>query len=211
MKDRTYASYSFDAAWSWAERAQGWLERSEAELLYRLAAEAGRRGRVVELGSYCGRSSIILAAGVAAASASPLVCVDTFAGSAEHMQGQGYFDPSTVIDGAVDTYGLFLRNLEQACLSDAVEIIRRSSVEAAQAFSAPVGLLFVDADHSYAGVRADICAWCPKVVEGGWIVLHDVGDWSGPTRAAADLLDGGFRRYAQAGTALALHKPVSST
>jgi predicted O-methyltransferase YrrM len=206
MSDDTVSSYPFDLAWSFAQRTKGWLERDEAELLYGLAAAASRRGRVVELGSYCGRSSIVLGAGVASASSGPLVCVDTFHGSAEHQPGRRHFDAENLVDGVVNTYTAFLRNLEQAGLSQRVEVMQLATLHAAAAFSGAIGLLFVDADHEYEAVCADIRAWSPRLVQNGWIVFHDFGACSGPTRAAADLLDAGFKRYAQAGTVLALCK-----
>jgi hypothetical protein len=81
---------------------------------------------------------------------------------------------------------------------------------AATEFSGSVGLLFVDADHDYEAIRADLRAWMPVVVQEGWVAFHDVGQWSGPTRAAADLLDAGFKRYAQSGTVLALRRPLQA-
>jgi predicted O-methyltransferase YrrM len=200
------APYPFERAWSFATQTTGWLTRDEAELLYRLSAAASRIGRVVELGSYCGRSSIILAAALADASPDPLVCVDTFGGSAEHQPGRRHFHPETLLDGVVDTHPAFVRNLQQAGLLERVAAMRLSTLDAAARFSGSIGLLFVDADHAYEAIREDLRAWSPRVVEDGWVVIHDVGAWSGPTRAAADLLDAGFRRYAQSDTALALRK-----
>src|SRR5437763_105821 len=60
------------------------------------------------------------------------------------------------------------------------------------------------ADHHYEAISRDLRAWSPRIVQDGWVVFHDVGMWSGPTRAAADLLEAGFKRYAQSETALAL-------
>jgi MMP 1-O-methyltransferase len=204
--DTDQPPYPFERVWAFAERIRGWLRREEAELLHRLAGEAGSRGRIVELGSYCGRSSIVLAAGLAGASSDPLVCVDTFRGSPEQQPGSRYFDAATLVDGVVNTYPEFLRNVQSAGLSECIEAMRLSTLAAAATLQAPIALLFVDADHSYGAVHNDLEAWAPKVVQNGWIVLHDVGDWSGPTRAAADLLDAGFRRYAQSESALALRK-----
>ena len=202
-------SYSFERAWSFAERTKGWLTREEGELLYGLSAHACRYSRVVELGSYCGRSSIVLAAGLAGQSQLPLVCIDTFRGSSEHQPGSRYFDPDTLVDGVVNTYSAFVRNLQAAALWDHVEPIQLSTREAATKLFTPVGLLFVDASHEYEAICEDLCVWSSRVVSNGCIVLHDVGTWSGPTRAAADLLEAGFRRFAQSGTALALRKPTA--
>lgn len=209
MNGASKQSYPFELAWSYAERAKGWLIREEAELLYRLATAASRRGRVVELGSYCGRSSIVLAAALKDASFGSLVCVDTFRGSAEHQPGCRHFDAETLVDGVVNTYPAFLQNLTQANLLDHVEVLQCSTLAAAAGFAESIGLLFVDADHDYEAIRSDLQAWASGIIQEGWIVFHDFGQWSGPTRAAADLLDAGFKRYAQSGTALALCKPAA--
>jgi MMP 1-O-methyltransferase len=206
MSART--ALSFAEAWSSANPVKGWLEREEAQLLFELARDAVALGRIVELGSFCGRSSIVLAAALTSAGDARLMCVDTFEGSAEHQPGAAYFDPETAANGKVNTFPLFQRNLERAGLSTLVDAARSSSLAAAETMQDPIGMLFVDADHSYAGVRADLDAWEPKVAPRGWIVLHDVGDWSGATRAAADLLDAGYTRHGQQGTALALRKGV---
>lgn len=104
-----------------------------------------------------------------------------------------------------------MRNLEQAGALERVAVMQLPTRDAAAQFSAAIGLLFVDADHAYAAVSADLRAWSPRIAADGWVVLHDVGAWSGPTRAAADLLDAGFRRYAQSDTVLALRKPANGS
>ena len=178
------APYPFERAWSFAARTRGWLTHGEAELLYRLSAAACVFGRVVELGSYCGRSSIVLAAGLAGASSDPLVCVDTFRGSAEHQPGRRHFHPETLVDGVVDTQPAFVRNVQQAGLLERIAVMRLSTLDAAAHLSGSIGLLFVDADHDYEAVRGDLRAWSPRIIDDGWVVIHDVGAWSGPTRAA---------------------------
>ena len=62
----------------------------------------------------------------------------------------------------------------------------------------------MDADHHYNAVRADLEAWMPFLTPEGVVVLHDVGSWEGPTRAAAELLSSGYRKVDQAGASLAL-------
>lgn len=69
-------------------------------------------------------------------------------------------------------------------------IIERSSAEAARLINdRSMDFVFLDADHSYAGVKADLAAWVPKVRPGGWICGHDYRnampefDFSGVDRA----------------------------
>lgn len=187
------------------ERVPGWLDPGEALLLSRLAAEK-RPGRVVEIGSYQGRSAIALAKGLQ--EIAPLLAIDTFRGSPEHWPGGEYFDPQTMdAEGAIDTLPLFRKHIRQFGVEHRVEVWRDDSLSAAGRMIDPVSLLFIDADHAYPSVRRDLGAWLPHLVARGIVVLHDVGDWEGPTRAAADLLSCGFRRLDQVGTALALEAP----
>ena len=51
-------------------------------------------------------------------------------------------------------------------------------------------LVFIDADHTYEAVRADIKAWIPKVKKGGWICGHDYGEYESVTNAVGSILDG---------------------
>ena len=111
--------------------------------------------------------------------------------------------------GRVDTLARFRSHLTTARLIDRVEVCRSTTRRAAKRFEGEVGLLFVDADHAYRAVRRDLKAWLPHLLPAGVVVLHDVGDWEGPTRAAADLLAKGFRRLDQAGSALALSRVVT--
>lgn len=188
------------------EDVPGWLEPEEALLLCALAARRQAFGRCVELGAYQGRSAIALSAGIP--DGQRILSVDTFGGSAEHQAGGTYFDPATLrLDGSVDTLPLFLANLTRTGLAHRVEVCRMSTVDAAAWFQGQVALLFVDADHAYDSVCADVEAWRPHLCPGAVLVLHDVGDWEGPTRCAADLLSEGFTRVDQAGTALALRTP----
>ncbi|MEI9926957.1 MAG: class I SAM-dependent methyltransferase [Sphingomonas sp.] len=137
-----------------------------------------------------------------------MIAIDTFRGSPEHQPGAAYFDPSTLaVDGTVDTLPLFLANLRRFRLEARVEVWRSDSAAAAARMTEPVALLFLDADHRYDCICRDLEAWLPRLAPTGIIVLHDIGDWPGPTRAAADLLERGFCREAQSGTALALRTP----
>jgi hypothetical protein len=72
-----------------------------------------------------------------------------------------------------DVHAMCMRRLEK--FSARVHIIRMASVEAAEQIRLVADLVFIDADHSYEGVRADIAAWLPRVVKGGWIGGHDFG------------------------------------
>ena len=58
-----------------------------------------------------------------------------------------------------------------------------------------MGLLFIDGDHSYSAARLDYELWSPKLVDGGYIALHDTIRWEGPRRVVEKFLfrSGQFR------------------
>jgi predicted O-methyltransferase YrrM len=52
-------------------------------------------------------------------------------------------------------------------------VVRERSTVAAQNLTVPYDFVFLDADHSYEGCKADIAAWAPKIKPGGWLGGHD--------------------------------------
>jgi predicted O-methyltransferase YrrM len=144
---------------------------AERLLLLRLAKAVCRAGgtNLVEVGSYLGASSCFIAEGIrAAGSSARLYCVDTWKNDA-------------MSEGTRDTWEEFRRNT--APYGTAVEAVRKRSVEAAASFGRPVDFLFVDADHSYEAVRADIEAWFPLLAPGAVAAFHDVLYFEGARRA----------------------------
>jgi predicted O-methyltransferase YrrM len=165
---------------------EGFLDPLEGYALYRCAAEGPGIGAVVELGSYCGRSTAFLAAGSKAACREKVVAVDHFLGSPEHQPGKHFASPVLAREGT--TFQCFRANLERVHLLDHVEAINAPSAEAVLRWTAPIRLLFIDAEHSYESVRHDFDGWTPFVVPGGLVLLHDVGDEPGVTRVFQEVI-----------------------
>jgi predicted O-methyltransferase YrrM len=151
-----------------AASIEGWLSDAQGCALFRAAAAATGKGRIVEIGSWKGRSTAWLAAGARLAGAR-VYSVDPHVGS--------YEDP------AAATLEEFRANLARVGLADHVEPLVMTSTEAARVMDEPVELLFIDGDHSYEAVRLDADLWLPKLVEGGTVMFHDVGTaYGGPCR-----------------------------
>ncbi|MET7359799.1 class I SAM-dependent methyltransferase [Streptomyces sp. NPDC005562] len=156
--------------------AKGFMPDDEGLALYAAAAEAGALGLpLLEVGTYCGRSTILLAdaarqAGVAA------ITVDHHRGSEEQQPGWEYHDPETVDPevGRMDTLPTFRRTLHKAGLEDHVIAIVGRSPQVAKAWGGPLGLVFVDGGHTDEHATADYAGWAPHVAEGGLLVIHDV-------------------------------------
>ncbi len=166
---------------SWRERAlatKGFMPAEEGDALHAaalVAAEAVPGAPFVEVGSYCGRSTIWLAA--AARQAGTVVfAVDHHRGSEENQAGWEHHDPE-VVDrdvGRIDTLPMFRRALFDAGLEPyAIAVVGESPVVAAH-WTTPAALVFIDGGHGADPARQDYAGWAPKIAGGGTLAIHDV-------------------------------------
>lgn len=158
------------------EAAKGFMPRHEGLALYAAAVEAGALGLpLLEVGTYCGRSTLLLADAARAAGVTA-VTVDHHRGSEEQQPGWEYHDPETVDPelGVMDTLPSFRRALYRAGLEDRVLALVGRSPRAAAVWAQPLGLVFVDGGHTDAHANADYEGWAPKLAPGGLLVIHDV-------------------------------------
>ncbi len=154
---------------------KGFLSAAEAEHLYRVGRQAAPLGPCLEIGSYCGRSSVCL--GTACAEhGQVLFAVDHHRGSEEQQPGEAYFDPALFDPrrGTIDTLPEFRGTLRRACLEDTVVPIVCASTLAARAWRTPLALVFIDGGHAREAVLADYAGWSPHLLPGGFLLFHDV-------------------------------------
>ncbi|WP_228977369.1 class I SAM-dependent methyltransferase [Streptomyces sp. DH12] len=158
------------------EAAKGFMPVREGLALYAAAVAAGRLGLpLLEVGTYCGRSTLLLAE-AARGAGTVAVTVDHHRGSEEQQPGWEYHDP-TVVDpevGLMDTLPTFRRTLHAAGLEEHVVAVVGRSPQVARVWAGEVGLVFVDGGHTDEHATADYEGWAPKVAEGGLLVIHDV-------------------------------------
>jgi len=149
---------------------------AEGLALHEAALEAAELGPVVEIGSYCGKSTLYLAAAVRESARDSVVfSIDHHRGSEEHQPGEQYHDPRFVdADGRVDTLAAFRTTIEQADVSDVVVGIVGASETVARHWATPLGMVFIDGGHSSQAARTDYKAWTPHVMAGGLLAIHDV-------------------------------------
>lgn len=158
------------------EAAKGFMPTDEGLALYAAAVRAGRLGLpLLEVGTYCGRSTILLADAARRAGVTALT-VDHHRGSEEQQPGWDYHDPETVDPevGLMDTLPVFRRTLHRAGLEEHVVALVGRSPQVAKVFCAPLGLVFVDGGHTDEHATADYEGWAPRIAEGGLLVVHDV-------------------------------------
>lgn len=147
------------------------------------------RGDIVEIGSWWGKSALVLTLLARKYQVGKLLCVDPWAN--EHlMQGdeKGLVDEMSRQVDATEALRVFEMNLLPYSVGD-INYLRMTSVEAAKVYASggqistpsfgatqyvgQVSILHIDGNHSHAAVQADIAAWSGAVCEGGWIVVDD--------------------------------------
>ncbi|MFD5555361.1 class I SAM-dependent methyltransferase [Streptomyces sp. NPDC127068] len=158
------------------EKAKGFMPRDEGLALYAAARTAAALGHpLLEVGTYCGRSTILLADAARAAGGTVLT-VDHHRGSEEQQPGWDYHDPETVdpeLD-RMDTLPEFRRTLYRAGLEDHVIALVGRSPQVAAVWTTPLALVFIDGGHTDEHANADYEGWAPRLVTGGLLVIHDV-------------------------------------
>src|SRR5215470_18978576 len=128
----------------------------EGLALYEAGRRAAARGALVEIGTYCGKSTLYLAA-AAREHGRVVVTVDHHRGSEEHQPGWEYHDPALVdpATGRIDTLPLLRSTLAAAGVEDDVVAIVGRSADVARLWRTPLGMLFIDGGHTDAAAEAD--------------------------------------------------------
>lgn len=147
----------FDAAWSAAEPVGGWLTRDQGRSLWDAARAVGAGGRILEIGSHQGRSTVVLAT-AAKHAGSTVVAVDPF------VSGRMF--------GGAATRTRFEKNLADAGVSDVVELIAKRSTDIRAGWTEPLAMLYIDGKHDYWTVRDDL-RWVQHLAPGAPVLVHD--------------------------------------
>lgn len=150
----------------------------EGDALFDAAVEAGRALPglpFLEVGSYCGRSTVWLG-GAARQCGTVLFAVDHHRGSEENQAGWEHHDTSVVDPriGKMDTLPFFRATIHDAGLEDVVFAVVGQSPLVAAALATPLSFLFIDGGHGEEPARLDYEGWAPHVAMGGTLAIHDV-------------------------------------
>lgn len=157
-----------------AEATRGFMPPDEGLALYE-AALASQSGPMLEVGSYCGKSSVYIGS-AAAAKGTVLFALDHHQGSEENQPGWDWHEPDLVDPetGRLDTLPHFRRTIRRAGLEATVVALVGESVPISRAWSTPLGFLFIDGGHGSEPAHADYEGWVPNVAPGGTLAIHDV-------------------------------------
>ena len=183
-----------------ARDVEGWLTPGQAAALFDAAARCPAPGRIVEIGSFRGRSTIVLASG--APPGVEVVAIDPHAGNDRGPQEiEGY------ADAAADDHERFMANLRAAGVDGRVRHVRARSTDAHGSVDGPIDVLYVDGAHRYRPALDDIRSWGARVADGGMLLIHDSFSSIGVTAAILRHLAAGRRfRYLGRSRSLAIYR-----
>lgn len=147
------------------EPVEGYLAPDEMRFLALLAACPTAQGEILEIGSFKGKSTIILAKAAALAGDDRVHAVDPMTAPSET-------DPD--LGGDASSFEDFQKNIEAHEVAENVEFHQTFSYDLAETWDAPIRLLWIDGDHTYAGTKLDFDGFAPHLADGAIVAIHDV-------------------------------------
>ena len=160
---------------SWKD-IPGWFEDDGASVYADAVRDAAPGDTLVEVGVAYGRSLACLGeAAIASGKKLRLIGVDLWEETPEAFGGAEFQTMRDEFGGFYDACmgNLMLRAPEVARNA---RLLKMGSKSAALVVPGPIGFVFIDGDHSYEAVKADIAAWMPRIKPGGFLAGHDYGD-----------------------------------
>lgn len=163
-----------EKAWQLTQLTPGFLGENEARFLGMLAACVPAGGTIVEIGSFKGKSTVMLASVAAHYGLGPVLAIDPHTAPSRTDPG---------IAPGSSTFEEFRASVKAAGLTEHVEIHRAYSRDAAKEWNRPIRLLWIDGDHTFRGAKEDFDLFTPHLVKGGVVALHDaLSAFEGPIR-----------------------------
>lgn len=178
-------------------KLEGKLSNEESLLLYELAQDV-RRGAIVEVGSYRGKSTICLALGSRAGAGVPVYAIEPH---------EEFVGPLGGVFGPPDRVAFFRQVLDAGC-AETVRLVNLSSEVVAPGWTQPVGLVWIDGDHRLEPTRRDADAWLPHLLPGSLAAFHDtLHEDLGPYRVIQELQEQGYVLERRLRSTAVLRKP----
>jgi hypothetical protein len=185
------------------EPVAGWLTPAQARRLWDAARSLRASAQIVEIGSFRGRSTIVLA--LAAPDGVQVVAIDPHLGG---DRGPRELEARPEL-GEAD-HEAFCANLQRAGVAGRVRHVRRFSQDALGAVAGEIQLLYVDGAHRFVPARADLRRWGARVPVGGRLLVHDSFSSVGVTLAlAAEVIGRAGWRYRGRSGSLAEYERVN--
>ncbi|HVM09512.1 MAG TPA: class I SAM-dependent methyltransferase [Acidimicrobiales bacterium] len=190
----------FASIWAAVAGVEGWLTEAQARRLHDAARRLSAGQKIVEIGSYRGRSAIVLA--LSAPEGVEVVAIDPHAGN-----DRGPREIHGTADEGQGDNDVFWANLRAAGVADRVRHVRKMSTDAHGDVDGEIELLYIDGAHRYAPALDDILTWGARVPPGGTMLIHDSFNSVGVTAAQLrSLVFSGRFRYVGRSTSMSEYR-----
>jgi predicted O-methyltransferase YrrM len=167
-------------AWDTTSKVPGFLLESEARFLGMAAACTPPSGSVVEIGSFKGKSTIMLATVCKHYGLGPVIAIDPHTFHSSELQ-------DLKSSPTASTYEDFQHHIQTADISDFVDVRRALSSDVSPTWNAPIRFLWIDGDHTYRGAKDDLDGFIRHLIPGGIVAFHDaLHEFDGPIRVFAE-------------------------
>ena len=190
---------------------KGFMPEHEGKALYKWARKFSEYGPLLEIGTYCGKSSMFLSEG-AQANNQYVYTIDHHMGSEEHQVNEEYFDIEIFdeLSKRINSFPLFLENINNFGIKNIVPIVNESSL-VAKSWSSPLAMVFIDGGHSLETAMNDFISWHEKIISGGALVIHDIFEnpedgGQAPYEVYMHALKNGFNDFDRVDTIVCLKK-----
>ncbi len=190
---------------------KGFMPEHEGKALYKWARKFSEYGPLLEIGTYCGKSSMFLSEG-AQANNQYVYTIDHHMGSEEHQVNEEYFDIEIFdeLSKRINSFPLFLKNINNFGIKNIVPIVNESSL-VAESWNSPLAMVFIDGGHSLETAMNDFISWHEKIISGGALVIHDIFEnpedgGQAPYEVYMHALKNGFNDFDRIDTIVCLKK-----
>ncbi|MFL2723065.1 MAG: class I SAM-dependent methyltransferase [Gammaproteobacteria bacterium] len=190
---------------------KGFMPEHEGKALYKWARKFSEYGPLLEIGTYCGKSSMFLSEG-AQANNQYVYTIDHHMGSEEHQVNEEYFDIEIFdeLSKRINSFPLFLENINNFGIKNIVPIVNESSL-VAESWNSPLAMVFIDGGHSLETAMNDFISWHEKIISGGALVIHDIFEnpedgGQAPYEVYMHALKNGFNDFDRVDTIVCLKK-----
>jgi predicted O-methyltransferase YrrM len=190
-----HSAPTFNEVFDGVADVQGWMTRAQAGRLWDAACRLEAGDSIVEIGSFHGRSAIVLAS--AAPKGVVMTTIDPHAGNDRGPQEiEGY------VDEAEADHQQFRANLRRAGVDDLITHLREFSHDAHSGVNGEITLLYIDGAHRFGPARDDIVSWGRRVSTGGTLLVHDSFSSIGVTLAllVTTMVNGRFLYVGRSGS-----------
>ena len=190
---------------------KGFMPEHEGKALYKWARKFSEYGPLLEIGTYCGKSSMFLSEG-AQANNQYVYTIDHHMGSEEHQVNEEYFDIEIFdeLSKRINSFPLFLENINNFGIKNIVPIVNESSL-VAESWNSHLAMVFIDGGHSLETAMNDFISWHEKIISGGALVIHDIFEnpedgGQAPYEVYMHALKNGFNDFDRVDTIVCLKK-----